>query len=256
MAAAGSFAAVSSIFGSPVIGAVLILEAAGLGGRDAAARAAAGAARGGDRLARLHRARLVVGASARRRGRSARSRCLRSAAPGWGDFGWTILLAAAVAVGVFAVMELARLASAWSTRGRSCSRSSAGLAVGGLAIAFAESTGGPTTRCSSRARSAFGSLFASAATISLSTLALLLPLQGPRVGHLAGQLPRRADVPGAVPRRRRRADGRASARATRRRRRVAALTGAACVATLRLPLSSVMIASMLTVKAGSPSRRS
>ena len=32
IAAAGSFAAVSSIFGSPVIGAVLVIEAAGLGG--------------------------------------------------------------------------------------------------------------------------------------------------------------------------------------------------------------------------------
>ena len=33
MAAAGSFAAVSSIFGSPVIGAVLIIEAPGSAGR-------------------------------------------------------------------------------------------------------------------------------------------------------------------------------------------------------------------------------
>jgi H+/Cl- antiporter ClcA len=32
MAAAGSFAAVAAIFGSPVIGAVLIIEATGLGG--------------------------------------------------------------------------------------------------------------------------------------------------------------------------------------------------------------------------------
>ena len=32
MAAAGSFAAISTIFGSPVIGAVIIIEAAGLGG--------------------------------------------------------------------------------------------------------------------------------------------------------------------------------------------------------------------------------
>ena len=32
MAAAGAFAAVSSIFGSPVIGAVLVIEATGLGG--------------------------------------------------------------------------------------------------------------------------------------------------------------------------------------------------------------------------------
>ena len=32
MAAAGSFAAISTIFGNPVIGAVIIIEAAGLGG--------------------------------------------------------------------------------------------------------------------------------------------------------------------------------------------------------------------------------
>ena len=32
MAAAGSFAAVSTIFGSPVVGSVLIVEAMGLGG--------------------------------------------------------------------------------------------------------------------------------------------------------------------------------------------------------------------------------
>src|SRR5205809_600394 len=32
MAAAGSFAAVSTIFGSPVLGAVIVIEAAGLGG--------------------------------------------------------------------------------------------------------------------------------------------------------------------------------------------------------------------------------
>ena len=60
--------------------------------------------------------------------------------PGWGDFGWTIVLAVAAAVVVFVVMELARWASAWSTTRPFVLTIVAGLAVGGLAIAFAEAT--------------------------------------------------------------------------------------------------------------------
>ena len=66
MAAAGSFAAVSSIFGSPVIGAVLIIEAAGLGGPTLPLVLLPGLAGRRHRLARLHRARLVLGPQHRR----------------------------------------------------------------------------------------------------------------------------------------------------------------------------------------------
>ena len=60
MAAAGSFAALASIFGSPVIGAVLVIEAAGLGGAMLLGRAAARPDGRRDRLARVHRPGLVV----------------------------------------------------------------------------------------------------------------------------------------------------------------------------------------------------
>ena len=129
----------------------------------------------------------------------------------------------------------------------------AGLAVGGLAIAFAESTDEPTTAVLFSGESAFDALFASAATISLSTLALLLLFKGlawsislgnfrggptfPAIflGVVAGLMA--AHLPGYA-----------------ETQAVAALSGAACVATLRLPLSSAMIASLLTAQ-GRPRRR-
>ena len=54
----------------------------------------------------------------------------------------------------------------------------AGLVVGVLAIAFAATTAEPTTAVLFSGESAFDGLFASAATISLSTLALLLLFKG------------------------------------------------------------------------------
>ena len=96
---------------------------------------------------------------------------------------------------------------------------------------------------------AFGGLFGAAATISLSTLALLLVFKGlawsislgsfrggptfPAIflGVVAGLLA--AHLPGFA-----------------ETQAVAALIGAACVSVLRLPLASVMIATLLTAKAG------
>ena len=96
---------------------------------------------------------------------------------------------------------------------------------------------------------AFGKLFGQAATVSLSTLALLLLFKGlawsislgnfrggptfPAIflgvaaGLMAAHLPGYAET-----------------------QAVAALVGAACVSVLRLPLASVMIASLLCAKAG------
>ena len=169
--------------------------------------------------------------------------------PGWGDFGWTVVLSIAAAVGVFAAMEIARLSKRVVERRPVVLTTAAGLLVGGLAIAFAESTGEPTTAVLFSGESAFGDLFDSAATISLSTLALLLVFKGlawsislgnfrggptfPAIflGVVAGLMA--AHLPGYA-----------------ETQAVAGLVGATCVATLRLPLASVMIASLLTAKAG------
>ena len=248
MAAAGSFAAVSAIFGSPVIGAVLIIEATGLGGPVLALVLLPGLVAAG--IGSL----VFVGLD--RGPDSAPAAWALSpfplppyGGPGWGDFGWTILLALVAAVATFGVMELARLVLRVVSTSRYVLTIAAGLAVGGLAIAFAHTTDDSPNAVLFSGESAFDALFASAATISLGSLALLLAFKGlawsislssfrggptfPAIflgvvaGLLAAHLPGYSETPA-----------------------VAALVGACCVSVLRLPLASVMIASLLSVKAG------
>ena len=249
MAAAGSFAAVSSIFGSPVVGAVLVIEAAGLGGATLPLVLLPGLLAAGV-------GSLVFIGLGSLSGLSTAAWSLSPfplpsfGGPGWGDFGWTIVLAVAAAVTVFAIMELARWAKRVVDLHPFPFTIAAGLAVGGLAIAFAETTTGQSPDAVLfSGEDAFGSLFAQAATVSLSTLALLLVFKGlawsislgnfrggptfPAIflgvaaGLMAAHLPGYAET-----------------------QAVASLVGAACVSVLRLPLSSVMIASLLCLKAG------
>ena len=248
MAASGSFAAVSAIFGSPVIGAVLIIEASGLGGPLLALVLLPGLMAAGI-------GSLVFVGLGSWSGLSTAAWELSPFplppydGPGWGNFGWTILLAVVTAIVTFAVMELARLVLRCVSRSRFVLTVVAGLAVGGLAIAYAESTGSSPNAVLFSGESALGSLFDSAATISLWSLALLLVFKGlawsislssfrggpafPAIflgavaGLLAGHLPGYSETPA-----------------------VAALVGACCVSVLRLPLASLMIASLLSVKAG------
>jgi H+/Cl- antiporter ClcA len=248
MAAAGSFAAIASIFGSPVIGAVLILEAAGLGGATLPVVLLPGLMAAGI-------GSLVFIGLGSFSGFSTAAWALSPfplqpfGGPGWGDFAWTILLSIVAAVAVFAVLELARWSKHLVEQRLFVLTIAAGLAVGGLAIAYAEATGETPNAVLFSGESAFGALFTSAATVSLSTLALLLVFKGlawsvslgnfrggptfPAIflgataGLLAGHLPGYAET-----------------------QAVAALTGACCVAVLRLPLASVMIATLLCVKAG------
>ena len=248
MAASGSFAAVSSIFGSPVIGAVLIIEAAGLGGPTLPLVLLPGLLAAGV-------GSLVFIGLGSFSGFSTAAWQLSPfplppfGGPGWGDFGWTILLAVATAVVVFAIMELARWAKRLVDQRTFLLTIAAGLCVGGLAIAFAEATGESPDAVLFSGEEAFGKLFGQAASISLSTLALLLLFKGlawsislgnfrggptfPAIflGVVAGLMA--AHLPGYA-----------------ETQAVAALIGAACVSVLRLPLSSVMIASLLSIKAG------
>jgi H+/Cl- antiporter ClcA len=248
MGAAGSFAALSTIFGSPAIGAVVILEAAGLGGAMIRVILLPGLLAAGV-------GSLVFVGLGSWSGLSTDAWSLSPfpldefTGPGWGDFGWTIALSLAAAGAVFAVLELAR----WTKRRVEASPVAltvvAGLAVGGLAIGFAEATGEPQSAVLFSGQEAFGWLFASAATVSLSTLGLLVVFKGlawavslgsfrggpafPAIflGAVGGLMA--ADLPGyeaaaAVP----------------------VLTAAMCVSVLRLPLASVVIAGLLSIQAG------
>ena len=75
------------------------------------------------------------------------------------------------------------------------------------------------------------------------------PVQGPGLGHLAGQLPGRPDLPGPVHRRGRGPARRAPAGFSETPA-VAVLMAAAAVSILRLPLSATVITLLLTSKAG------
>ena len=248
IAAAGSFAAVSSIFGSPVIGAVLIIEATGLGGPILPLVLLPGLLAAGV-------GSLVFIGLGSFSGFSTAAWSLSPfplppfGGPGWGDFGWTILLAAVTAVAVFAIMELARWAKRVVDQRPFVLTIAAGLCVGGLAIAFAEATGESPDAVLFSGEESFGKLFDQAATISLSTLFLLLLFKGLAWSISLGSFRGGPTFPAiflgvAAGLMAQHLPGYAETQA------VAALMGAACVSVLRLPLSSVMIASLLSAKAG------
>jgi len=248
MAAAGSFAAVSTIFGSPVIGAVIIIEAAGLGGPTLPVVLLPGLLAAGI-------GSLVFIGMGDWTGLSTSAWALNPFSlpafpgPGWGDFGWTIVLAIAAALVVFVIVQIAR----WTTRVVSTRpfvlTTAAALVVGGLAIAFSQATDRPTDAVLFSGQDAFASVLKDASTLSLTTLGLLLVFKGaawsislgnfrggptfPALflglvgGLLAGHLPGFSETPA-----------------------VAVLMGAGVVSILRLPLSSVVIALLLTSKAG------
>ena len=155
-----------------------------------------------------------------------------------------------VAAGVsFAIVELARRSDHLVGRKPWLLIPGVGLVVAVLAIVFAQITGQSADVVLFSGEGAFDSMFAQAATLSLGTLFLLLVLKsaawslsmgsfrgGPTFpalfvgavgGLLAAHLPGFSETPA-----------------------VAALMGATAVAILRLPLSSVVIAMLLTSRAG------
>ncbi|MGL6279156.1 MAG: chloride channel protein, partial [Gaiella sp.] len=137
MAAAGSFAAVATIFGSPIVGAVLIIEAAGLGGAMLPVVLLPGLVAAGI-------GSLVFVGLGDFSGLSTAAWQLSPfplqdfAGPSLGDFGWTVLLAIVTALCVFVVMELGRATQRHVEGRRLPLTIAAGLAVGVLAIVFAE----------------------------------------------------------------------------------------------------------------------
>lgn len=248
MAATGGFAAISSLFGSPVVGAIIMIEAMALGGALLPVILVPGllaAGVGG----------LVFTGLGSWSGLSTSAYALSPIAltsfskPEWGDVGWTILLALASALVTFGVVELAR----WTKRLVGTRplplTTAAALVVGGLAIAFNEATGQPITAVLFSGQNAFGDLAKSESTLALSTLTLLLVFKGlawaislgnfrggpafpalflgASAGVLAAHLPGLAQTPA-----------------------VAALMAAGCAAVLRLPLSSVVITLVLVSHSG------
>jgi H+/Cl- antiporter ClcA len=249
LAAAGSFAALATIFGSPVVGAVILIEAAGLGGAMLPLVLLPGLMAAG--IGSL----MFLGMDSWA-GLNSSSYALEPftlpafGTPTFAEFAWIAPLGVVTAVVVFGVVELAKVSARVVGRNPWVLLPVAGVVIAGLAVAFYEISGKPTSYVLFSGEDSFSSIFGtSAATLSVGVLVLLLVCKGlawaislggfrggptfPAIfigavgGLLASHLPGLPETPA-----------------------VAALMGAATVAMLRLPLSSVILALLLTSKAG------
>ena len=247
MAAAASFAAISSLFGSPIVGAIIIIEAAGLGGPTLPVILLPGLLAAGI-------GSLVFIGMGSLTGLSTSAYAIPPLSlpayhePTVSAFAWTIVLAIAVAIVVFLMVQIGRKARDVVLRRPFVVIPVAALVVAGLAIAFGQITGKPADLVLFSGQDSMGQVVNQAATLSVSTLALLILFKGlaygislgsarggptfPAMflgivgGLLASHLSGFAETPA-----------------------VAALMGAATVSVLGLPLSSVILA-MVVSQAG------
>jgi H+/Cl- antiporter ClcA len=247
--AAGAFAAVSFLFVSPLIAAILMIEATGIGGPRLPLVVIPGllAAGIGSLLAigigswtGLNRSAIALGPL---QGLPAFGH------PTIGQFGWTIALALAVAIIARVIMQGGLLTYRIAAPRPLVVLPAIGLIVAGLAIAFSQATGKSVNEILFSGESGLGGLVSSAGTWSISALALLIAFKGlaytislgsfrggptfPAVflgaaaGLLASHLPGFALTPA-----------------------VAVGIGAAVTAILKLPLSAIVLATLLTSPAG------
>jgi len=251
VAAAGSFAAVSFIFSSPLIAAVLLIEATALGGARQkiilipglmAAGIGSLASIGIGSVTGLSNSDYALGALP-----------LPSfAAPTVAEFAWTLGLAVVIAFAVQLIMRLGRATEPIATARPFVALPVIGLIVATLAYVFAQITDHPAVNVLLSGEDALPGLVSGASSWSLAALAWLIVFKGiayglslgsfrggptfpalflgAAAGLMASHLPGLPTTPA-----------------------VAVCMGAATVSVLRLPLSAVMIASLLTAPSGSGS---
>jgi H+/Cl- antiporter ClcA len=248
LASSGTFAAVSFLFGSPIIAAVILIEAAGLGGKRMPIVLIPGLlAAGIGSLVSLGLGS-VTGLSTADISLNA-LQLPAFARPDLVDFLWTIPLAVAIALATYAIFVLARAVQRVAAPRALMILPVAGMVVAGLAIAFSQTTDKGVDQVLFSGQNALGPLVADPGAWSVSALILVIAFKGlaygislgtfrggptfPAMflgaagGLLAAQLPGFETTPA-----------------------VAVGLGAAVVAVLRLPLSAVVLATLLTVNSG------
>ncbi|MFY9929096.1 MAG: chloride channel protein [Streptosporangiaceae bacterium] len=248
LTASAAFAAIATIFGSPVIGAIILIEAAGIGGSMLPVILLPGLMSAGIGSVVFIGMGHWTGLSS-----SAYSLGPLSLPPfstlTAAEFGWAILLAFTAALATLALADLARWSADVVARRPWLLLPAAALVVGGLAIGFAQITHQPADTVLFSGQDSFSSLIKQGSALSLSTLAFLLLFKGlawsislgnfrggptfPALfigaagGLLAAHLPGFSETPA-----------------------VAVLMAAAAVSILELPLSAIIITLLLTSKAG------
>src|SRR4051794_2907543 len=177
IAATGSFAAMSMIFDSPIVAAVLLIEAAGLGGAMLPVILLPGLLGSGI-------GSLVAIGMGSWTGLSTSAFSLGALPlpqfdrPAVADFGWTILLALAIAAVAWVVMRYARRLHPVMAPRLLIALPVAGLVVAGLAIAFQQTTDKGAEQVLFSGQDSLNPLVSQAGTWSLSALALLIVFKG------------------------------------------------------------------------------
>lgn len=249
VAAAGAFSAVSFIFASPLIAAVLLIEAAAIGGPRMRIILVPGLLAAGIGT-------LVSIGMGSFTGLSSKNYALGpvplTTAPHIhvGEFAWTIALAIAIAIIANLIRRGGLLTYHTVSRQRLVVLLPAiGLIIGGLAIAFSQITGKSVDQVLFSGESQLPGLVGQAGTWSLAALAWLIAFKGIAYGLSLGAYRGGPTFPAVF------LGASAGLMASHLpgfplQAGVAVGIGAATVAILRLPLSSVVLATLLCTHAG------
>ena len=249
IAAAGSFAAVSFIFESPLLAAVILIEATGIGGPRMRLVVVPGLLAAGigtlvsigmGSFTGLNTSHYALGALP----------LTPAGHPQLGEFAWTIALAIAIAVGTSVIMRGGLLTYRFvSSRRLLLLLPAIGLVIGGLAILFVQATGKDFNEVLFSGQDALPGLVSQASTWSLAALAWLLVFKGIAYALSLGSYRGGPTFPALF------LGAAAGIMASHLpgfplQAGVAVGMGAGFVAVLRLPLSAVVVATVLTTKAG------
>ena len=175
VAAAGSFAAVSTLFGSPIAGAFLLMEASGIGGPMLGVVLLPGLLASGvgalifvglDSLTGLGTFSLSVPGLP------------HFARPDIAEFGWALVIGVAAAIVGTAIHRLGLLLRPHVERRMLLLTPVVGMIIAGLAIAYTEGTGKSSSDVLFSGQSQLGPLITHAAAYSVGALLLLLACKG------------------------------------------------------------------------------
>ena len=171
LASAGSFAAISTLLGSPILGAFLLMEASGLGGPMLGLVLVPGLLAAG--IGSL----IFTGLSAWT-GLGTFSLAIPGlphlGSPTAAEFGWAIVIGLAAAAVGSGIRWLGLRLQPYSRRSPPLAALLAGLAVAGLAIAYAEGAGKNSSEVLFSGQSALGPLVTHGASYTVGALLLLL----------------------------------------------------------------------------------
>jgi H+/Cl- antiporter ClcA len=171
LASAGSFAAISTLLGSPILGAFLLMEASGLGGPMLGLVLVPGLLAAG--IGTL----IFVGLDAWT-GLGTFSLAIPGlphfGRPTVAEFGWALVIGLAAALVGSGIRWLGKRLQPYSQRTPPVAALVAGLVVAGLAIAFAEGAGKSSSEVLFSGQSALGPLITNSASYTVGALLLLL----------------------------------------------------------------------------------